>query len=73
MLKIEGLCCSYNDLRVVDNINLTVEDGEFVVLLGPSGCGKSTTLKMIAGLVDPEVGKIELDGKDITHLSRWSA
>ncbi|MCP4790208.1 MAG: ABC transporter ATP-binding protein [Gammaproteobacteria bacterium] len=69
MLKIDSLCCSYNNQRVVDNINLTVGDGEFVVLLGPSGCGKSTTLKMIAGLVDPEAGKIELNGKEITHLS----
>jgi sn-glycerol 3-phosphate transport system ATP-binding protein len=63
------LSCSYNSQRVVDDINLTVEDGEFVVLLGPSGCGKSTTLKMIAGLVEPEVGQIELDGNDITELT----
>ena len=69
MLKVNGLSCSYNNQRVVDDINLTVEDGEFVVLLGPSGCGKSTTLKMIAGLVEPEVGQIELDGNDITGLT----
>ena len=69
MLKVNGLSCSYNNQRVVDDINLTVEDGEFVVLLGPSGCGKSTTLKMIAGLVEPEVGQIELDGNDITELT----
>ena len=69
MLKVSGLSCSYNNQRVVDDINLTVEDGEFVVLLGPSGCGKSTTLKMIAGLVEPEVGQIELDGNDITGLT----
>jgi sn-glycerol 3-phosphate transport system ATP-binding protein len=69
MLNVNGLSCSYNNQRVVDDINLTVEDGEFVVLLGPSGCGKSTTLKMIAGLVEPEVGQIELDGNDITGLT----
>jgi sn-glycerol 3-phosphate transport system ATP-binding protein len=69
MLKVNGLSCSYNSQRVVDDINLTVEDGEFVVLLGPSGCGKSTTLKMIAGLVEPEIGQIELDGNDITELT----
>ncbi|HBD23633.1 MAG TPA: ABC transporter ATP-binding protein [Oceanospirillaceae bacterium] len=69
MLKVTGLSCSYNNQRVVDDINLTVEDGEFVVLLGPSGCGKSTTLKMIAGLVEPEEGQIELDGNDITELT----
>ncbi|HCI01714.1 MAG: hypothetical protein CMH96_01875 [Oceanospirillaceae bacterium] len=69
MLKVNGLSCSYNNQRVVDDINLTVEDGEFVVLLGPSGCGKSTTLKMIAGLVEPEVGQIELDDNDITGLT----
>ncbi len=47
----------------VDNINLDVNDGEFMVLLGPSGCGKSTVLRMIAGLEDPTTGAVMLDGE----------
>ncbi|MFC4130143.1 ABC transporter ATP-binding protein [Hamadaea flava] len=46
----------------VDNVNLDVADGEFMVLLGPSGCGKSTVLRMVAGLEDPSSGAIMLDG-----------
>src|SRR5438045_3034470 len=45
----------------VDNVNLDVGDGEFMVLLGPSGCGKSTVLRMVAGLEDPTAGAILLD------------
>lgn len=47
----------------VDNLNLTVNDGEFITLLGPSGCGKTTTLRMIAGLETPTEGEIWIDGK----------
>jgi sn-glycerol 3-phosphate transport system ATP-binding protein len=68
MLRVEGLSRIFGDKKVVDDLNFTVEDGEFVALLGPSGCGKSTSLKMIAGLENPDTGVIELDGKDITHL-----
>lgn len=49
----------------LDNINLSVRAGEFVVLIGPSGCGKSTILKMVAGLINPTKGGLMLDGKDI--------
>mgnify|MGYP000008804736 CR=1 FL=1 len=48
------------------NIDITVEDGEFAVLLGPSGCGKTTTLRCLAGLTDPTEGEIRIDGTDIT-------
>ena len=47
----------------VDNLNLTIADGDFITLLGPSGCGKSTTLRMIAGLETPTEGEIWIDGK----------
>ena len=69
MLKVEGLTRRYGDQTVVDNLSFNVNEGEFVALLGPSGCGKSTSLKMIAGLVTPDAGSIELEGKDITHLT----
>jgi sn-glycerol 3-phosphate transport system ATP-binding protein len=69
MLKVDGISRRYGDLKVVDKLSFTVNEGEFVALLGPSGCGKSTSLKMIAGLEMPDEGTIELEGKDITQLS----
>jgi multiple sugar transport system ATP-binding protein len=51
----------------VDEFDLTIEDGEFLVLVGPSGCGKSTTLRAIAGLEEVTEGTISIDGEDITH------
>ncbi len=53
-------------VNTLEGIDLDVESGEFVCLLGPSGCGKSTLLNIIAGLVEPDEGRILLDGKEIT-------
>lgn len=53
---------------VLDEVSLTVGDGEFLVLVGPSGCGKSTLLRLIAGLEDPDCGNIGIDGTDVTYL-----
>ncbi|MFW5802949.1 MAG: ABC transporter ATP-binding protein [Verrucomicrobiota bacterium] len=52
-------------LQALKNLNLTVEDGEFVVLVGPSGCGKSTALRLIAGLAEPTAGSIRIDGQSV--------
>jgi len=52
----------------VDDLSLTVRDGEFVCLLGPSGCGKTTTLRIIAGFEQADAGRLTLDGADITRL-----
>ena len=52
----------------VQQLSFTAEHGDFVVILGPSGCGKSTLLRMIAGLIDCDLGRVYLDGKDITDL-----
>lgn len=52
----------------VDNVNLSIKEGEFVTFLGPSGCGKTTTLRMIAGFDKPSEGKILLNGEDISEL-----
>ena len=51
----------------VNNINLEIKDGEFLVLVGPSGCGKSTLLRMLAGLEEVDSGRILIGGKDVTH------
>ena len=62
-LVLNALTKIYGRLTVVDAIDLTLEEGEFVSLLGPSGCGKTTTLRMIAGFIPPDGGTIEIDGK----------
>jgi len=59
---------SFGDVDVIPGIDLSIEDGEFVVFVGPSGCGKSTLLRLIAGLEDTTSGTIAIDGKDATNL-----
>lgn len=56
------------DIRAVDNVDLLIEEGEFVTLLGPSGCGKTTTLRLVAGFEEPDSGAILIDGRDVTTL-----
>ena len=62
-LSLRGLGKAYGANKVVDGVDLALEEGEFLSLLGPSGCGKTTTLRMIAGFVEPTAGHIEMDGK----------
>jgi NitT/TauT family transport system ATP-binding protein len=57
-------------LKALDNVSLTVDEGEFVCLVGPSGCGKSTLLNLIAGLDSPESGTLASDGASITGTGR---
>ncbi|HLZ67598.1 MAG TPA: ABC transporter ATP-binding protein [Aliidongia sp.] len=66
-LVLDHLTKHYGDHVAVDDLSLTVADGEFLVLLGPSGCGKTTTLRMIAGFVDASTGRVSLGGRDITR------
>ncbi len=56
------------DAPAVDDLDLDIDDGEFLVLVGPSGCGKSTTLRMLAGLETVKSGQISIGGVDVTHL-----
>ncbi|MFF2809498.1 ABC transporter ATP-binding protein [Streptomyces sp. NPDC058000] len=57
-----------SDKPAVDKLDITIEDGEFLVLVGPSGCGKSTSLRMLAGLEDVDEGAIRIGDRDVTHL-----
>jgi iron(III) transport system ATP-binding protein len=63
-VEISGLTCKYGTFTAVDDISLTVADGEFLTLLGPSGCGKSTTLNVLAGLERPTAGRVRI-GKEV--------
>jgi len=67
-LELKNLVKSFGGARAVDDLNLSIEEGEFVSLLGASGCGKTTTLRMVAGFTKPTHGRIFLAGKDITDV-----
>ncbi|MGH3681398.1 MAG: ABC transporter ATP-binding protein [Natronosporangium sp.] len=56
------------DRPATDRVDLTVADGEFVVLVGPSGCGKTTLLRIVAGLEEPDQGQVAIGGRDVTDL-----
>ncbi len=70
-LSISHLKKRYGELTVVDNVDIAVADGEFLVLLGPSGCGKTTTLRMVAGFIPPSAGQITIGERDVTNLPPW--
>ncbi|GAB5468458.1 MAG: ABC transporter ATP-binding protein [Rhodospirillales bacterium] len=67
-LIVRNLTKRFGALTVVDDFALSVRQGELVSLLGPSGCGKSTILRMIAGLLEPDEGQVEIAAKDVTWL-----
>ena len=68
IILLEHVSKRYDGKTVLDDINLYIRKGEFVTLLGPSGCGKTTTLRLIAGFLQPDEGRILLDGKDIAGI-----
>ncbi|RWA70838.1 ABC transporter ATP-binding protein [Mesorhizobium sp.] len=66
---LENICKTYgNNFHAIDQLNLSVEDGEFLILVGPSGCGKSTALRMIAGLEDITSGSLRIGGVDVVDM-----
>ena len=69
-IQIDEIRKTFNDGEIVacDDVNIDIDEGEFVVFVGPSGCGKTTTLRCIAGLEEPDGGHILVDGEDITGL-----
>ena len=66
-IELRDLSIRLGGRRIIDGLNLEVEEGEFLVLLGPSGCGKSTLLHGIAGLVDVDSGRVRIGGQDVTE------
>ncbi|MGC8516137.1 MAG: ABC transporter ATP-binding protein [Thermoplasmata archaeon] len=67
-LELRNVTKSYGKTKVINDLSISVEAGEFFVVLGPSGTGKSTLLKLIVGIEQPDSGKILIDGKDVTRL-----
>ena len=68
-IVLENVTKSFGETQVIPHLDLTIEDGEFAVVVGPSGCGKSTLLRVIAGLEDCTSGKVFIDGEDMTEIS----
>jgi spermidine/putrescine transport system ATP-binding protein len=67
LLELRNVTRRFGDFVAVDNVNLSIESGEFFTLLGPSGCGKTTILRMIAGFDQPDAGQIFLNGADLAN------
>ena len=68
LLSVSGLEAGYGDLKVLDGVDMTVEEGEFVTIVGPNGAGKSTVMKSVFGLTTHMAGSVTFDGNDITSL-----
>ncbi len=68
IIELRSITKSYGDKTIIENFNLTINNGEFLTILGPSGCGKTTVLRLLAGLEELDSGNIILDGEDITHV-----
>src|SRR6201991_5124637 len=67
-VQFEDIIKTYGRLMVLKNLDLEIDDGEFLVLLGPSGCGKITLLNLLAGLLDVTAGRISIGNRDVTDL-----
>ena len=68
LIHLQGVSKSFDGHLVLDGLDLTIYENEFVTLLGPSGCGKTTTLRLIGGIEEPDTGVVLFDGQDITHV-----
>ena len=67
MLRFDHVSLTYGNQTILDDLSFEIQEGQFAVLIGPSGCGKTTTLKMINRLIQPDSGRIYVDGKDISR------
>lgn len=68
LIRLVDCCMAFDDELVLDHLNLTIDNKEFLTLLGSSGCGKTTTLRIIGGFLSPTSGSVYFDGAEITHV-----
>lgn len=68
IIELKNISKKYNEVTVLDDINLNIRQNEFLTLLGPSGCGKTTTLRIIGGFEEPSQGKVYFEEKEITKV-----
>ena len=68
IIDLKNISVSFDDHKILDNINLYIRDGEFITFLGPSGCGKTTTLRIIAGFLQQDSGDVIFEGKNINGV-----
>ncbi|MEQ5724627.1 spermidine/putrescine ABC transporter ATP-binding protein PotA [Providencia rettgeri] len=68
LIELKSLSKGFDGKQIISELDLTIQNGEFLTILGPSGCGKTTVLRLIAGLEDADGGQIILDGQDITDI-----
>ena len=68
LIRLRDLCMAFDDEPVLNNVNLYINDKEFLTLLGPSGCGKTTTLRIIGGFTTPTSGDVLFDGVRINDV-----
>ena len=68
IIDLKNISISFDGEQILNDLNLYINDKEFITLLGPSGCGKTTTLRIIGGFLEPDEGKVIFDGKDITKM-----
>lgn len=68
IIELKDISISFGEEKILDNLNLSIRDGEFITFLGPSGCGKTTTLRIIGGFLQPDAGDVIFSGKKINSV-----
>ena len=68
LIDLKNISVSFDGERILENLNLSIKDGEFVTFLGPSGCGKTTTLRIIAGFLQPDEGEVLFENKNVSGV-----
>ncbi len=71
IIELKNISISFDGEKILDDLNLSISNGEFVTFLGPSGCGKTTTLRIIGGFIEPDAGDVLFDGKRINGVPAY--